>query len=767
MIFKIAKTELRSLFYSPIAWFLMIVFMVQCAIVFTGALDSNAQAQEMGGRALEYMKDLTSRIYTGRGGLFDTVMKTLYLYIPLLTMGLISREINSGTIKLLYSSPIKITQIVFGKYLALMIYSFILLTIVAVFMAAGFYNIVSVDYGVLLSGALGFYLLLCTYSAIGLFMSSMSTYQVVAAIGSFIVIGTLSYIGTLWQNIDFVRDLTYFLSLSGRTEHMLKGLITTKDIFYFVIIVAIFLGFTILKLKSGTESKPFMVRLGRYVLVVAVALGIGYISSRSSMVGYLDTTRNQDKTLTPNAQAIIRELGSEKLEVTAYNNLFDNHNYIGFPEARNIYLSVWEPYTRFKPDISFKYINYFDSVPDMANVASQYPGKSLQEMAKLHAKNYRQEFSMFLTPQQIHQIVDLKGEENRFVMHLKYKNKSVFLRVFDDQEVFPSETEVSAAFRRLLNAKLPKIAFLTGNLERSIDEVGERDYSILSNISSFRNSLVNQGFDVQGLNLNTSEIPVDITTIVLADPKVALSPLVLQRLQKYIDNGGNILIAGEPGKQDIINPLLKQFGVQLLKGALVQPEKDHSADLITASISPVAADFYKPLKKSYRDGKPVTMPGAAALSLTSTGNFHFIPLLNSKADKSWLTSSKIVTDSAAIAFSAQNGDIRGTFPTAVGITRTINGKQQRIVVSGDADFMSNSELKRWNVQNANFLFSTGLYSWLNYGEFPIDTSRPESLDRRMKVSSAQVAREKILLIWILPTILAILGSVLLIRRKRR
>jgi len=104
-------------------------------------------------------------------------------------MGLISREINGGTIKLLYSSPVKIQQIVFGKYLAMMVYSLVLIAIVGIFMIAGMFNIKSADGGMLLSGTLGFYLLLCTYSAIGLFMSCLTTYQVVAAVSTFVMIG--------------------------------------------------------------------------------------------------------------------------------------------------------------------------------------------------------------------------------------------------------------------------------------------------------------------------------------------------------------------------------------------------------------------------------------------------------------------------------------------------------------------------------------------------------------------------------------------------
>src|SRR5688572_28963570 len=132
-IFRIAKTELRTLFYSPIAWFLLIVFLVQCGITYLGSVGGMARFQEMRGvMMMGGPQSLTEQIFLGRGGLFQNVMQNLYLYIPLLTMSLISRETSSGTIKLLYSSPIRVREIVFGKYLAMMVYSLLLVAIVAI-----------------------------------------------------------------------------------------------------------------------------------------------------------------------------------------------------------------------------------------------------------------------------------------------------------------------------------------------------------------------------------------------------------------------------------------------------------------------------------------------------------------------------------------------------------------------------------------------------------------------------------------------------------
>ena len=62
---------------------------------------------------------------------------------------------------------------------------------------------------------------------------------------------------------------------------------------------------------------------------------------------------------------------------------------------------------------------------------------------------------------------------------------------------------------------------------------------------------------------------------------------------------------------------------------------------------------------------------------------------------------------------------------------------------------------------------TALFSWLNYGAFPIDTSRPEPEDKRVNVSTEQVEVIRIIFVWVVPALLLIAGVILLLRRKRK
>lgn len=773
VIFKIAKNEFRYLFYSPIAWFLMIVFAIQCGYFYSAPLFGAAGAQDVllenSPRFKGFSASLTAVIYL-KGEIFVSIIRNLYLFIPLLTMGLISREVNNRTIALLYSSPVNLRKIVLGKYLGIMLFNLLLLLIVAIFMVSGFFSIQHVDYGIFFSAALGFYLLVCTYSAIGLFMSSLTSYQVVSALSIFTAIFVLSMIGGLWQKYDLVRDLTYFLSLQNRTGKMLTGLLTTKDIIYFIVVAAMFVSFTLLKLKGEREDRPWHVKTVRYAVVISAALLIGYISSRPALTGYLDVTATQANTIHPRTQKILKALGDSTLEVTLYGNLLSSEIGRGLPEARNAdyFANLWEPYLRFRPDIGFKYVYYYDNDSTLDNglLYQQYPGKTLKQIAVETADMMDLDPAMFKAPEEISKLIDLRPEGYRLVMQLKYKGRTVFIRTFNDTFFWPDERNINAALQYLIKGKLPNVAVVTGDLERSIIKTGEREYSVHTANKAGRGALVNVGYTVDTINLGTQDIPADVTTLVLADPKMDLPPAVVNKLKSYVDKGGNMFITGEPGKQSVINPFLGQLGIQLAYGQLVQPSFDETPDKVTPTLTMTNGDLSEELtwmkKKGDDDTIKILMPGTTAIIADSSGPFNIASLAVTIPGKTWLKAGALVIDSTLPALNPLEGDIlQDSFPTIVQLTRQLKGKEQRIIICGDADFASNIRL------GGNVLFLMPAYSWLVYNQSPVYTPRPQPKDVLLSISTRSAGIQKTVYIWILPGLLLAAGTILLIRRKRK
>ncbi|MFR1239947.1 MAG: Gldg family protein [Butyricimonas faecihominis] len=172
-----------------------------------------------------------------------------------------------------------------------------------------------------------------------------------------------------------------------------------------------------------------------------------------------------------------------------------------------------------------------------------------------------------MSPEEIRAKIDLSGENNTFVRQIVRENgEKAWLRIYNDMQRFPSEREISAAFKRMV-MKLPIVGMLEGHGERSLVGGKDRDYSLFANEKTFRSALMNQGFDVQSVSLKHA-VPEDINIIVISDMREWLTPEEEANLQQYIDCGGNLFILGEPKRREIMNPLFAKFGFELTNGLL-------------------------------------------------------------------------------------------------------------------------------------------------------------------------------------------------------
>jgi ABC-2 type transport system permease protein len=756
---KIAHTELQTLFYSPIAWLLLVLFTVQTAMTFTGALKGSLQAELMG----QHFPNLTEWAFR-----YKEMLEYLYLYIPLLTMGLMSRETSSGSIKLLYSSPVSNTQIILGKYLAMLVYGLVLTAVLASFAIFGIFIIKDIDIPVLITALTGMYLQICIYAAIGLFMSCLTSYQVVAAIGTMAVFAALNYISHVWQGIAFVRDITFWLSITGRTANLLEGLINSEDILYFLIIISLFLFLSILKLDTDRSKRSGLVNFLRFSGVAIIAMLLGYLTSRPALMGFYDVTRTKRNTLTPNSQAIVKQLKGP-LTVTTYVNLFESHFNEFTPDFINFDQQHFREYLRFKPDMKLKYVYYYAQT-DQPSAIANYPGLTDKQRMERACAIQDLNPSLFLTGEELKKRIDLSGEHYRFVRVLETEDgHKGYLRLFNDPYKHPDEREISATLKRIV-MKLPTVGFVQGHGARDIENIGDKGYNDFTISAYTRSALFNQGFAMQPLDLSDSlPISPDISVIVIPELKTPLTESENRKLDDYIDKGGNLLVIGEPGRQEVMNPIAARFGVSFLPGRLVQPHPNYAPDLIAVRPTAAAVDMSYELKDIVDQGGVVTMNGACGLNVTGGKGFTVTPWFQTGDNGGWNeVETTNFTDETPV-LNAQAGEMETAYPTVLALSRQQAGRQQRIIVMGDADCLDNAELSipRKHVGSMNGILVDGMFYWLSEGAAPIDVRRPPLTDNHINLSLEGMSMTKLFFVWILPALLGIFGTILLIRRKRK
>lgn len=747
----------------------MLLFLILTSVEYLGELERLVGYFERGGSNLMFTSHLTNRIIGGFvGGFFPSVIQYLYIIFPLITMGLISREMSSGTIKLLYSSPVRVVEIVLGKFFAMVCFSVVLMGLLCLTLVCFSISDTNPDYLRMVASVFGVFILICTFSAIGLFISSLTSYQIVAAMITLVVFVLLSSIGSFLQDVSVIRNIAHYLGIIDKSWALIRGFYNSRDIFYFLILISSFLALTVLKIMSSTESLSFSKKILRYGTVISLALLVGFITSRPQLNVYADITRDDLYTITQPTQQTLAKLNEGPLEITFYGNLFNNYTRFT-PDLQNrIIAAVWEPYIRFKPDIYVNFVYYY-----YTDTASHYfktnPGKTLDEIAQKEARSYNTGFGLFHSPQDIKKMVDVESEKYGSFFEIKYKNKRVILRTFGDVMYWPDENNIAAALKKLITTN-PKLYFLCEEGGRSpFSERKEQFYSFANSLSR-RFSLINQGYDSDTLSLKSDGIPTDATALVILDPILPFADQSIQKIMNFINAGGNLFLTVEPGRASL-KPILDSIGVAVKDGQLLQQSDRHDADLITSyltnqakTLSPI---FDKKLKddfKYYGDSLfRVMMTGASPLLYTEIKNFKVFPLLLTDSHFVWNRKGLINRDSLRFELSKTSFDEQDAFATSLMLTRDVNGKQQRIFVNGDTDFPISEP---WDIHNYNLPFAFWCFSSFSDGEFPPSVIKPET-DQSFDIKVADIDKQRAMLIYIFPAFIGIAGSIVLIRRKRK
>jgi len=250
----IFKRELRSYFTSPIAYVVLTVFLALTGYFFDMLVEQFLrlefiyvqQAMRMQQQPPPFnINELVVRNY------FSIVVFIVALFLaPMLSMRLFSEEKRAGTLELLLTSPVTDWQIVVGKYSAA-------LALYAIMLASSFLHILFLilwgnpDIGPILGGYLGLFLLGATYLALGLFISSLTENQIVAAVVSFALFLLLYVVGWSSQFVgETLSSVLEYISITTPYQDFEKGVVDTNDVVYF----ATFVFFGVLLTLRSIES---------------------------------------------------------------------------------------------------------------------------------------------------------------------------------------------------------------------------------------------------------------------------------------------------------------------------------------------------------------------------------------------------------------------------------------------------------------------------------------------------------------------------------
>lgn len=241
----LARNELYRLFLSPLAWVILALSQLILAYLFLTHIDYFVQIQAK------------ISVITGAPGvteliampLLSNAATILLLLTPLITMRLIAEERRNESLPLLLSAPLSMVQLVLGKFLGTVGFFLILLLLISA-MPLSLSVGSNLDFGLLASAFLGLILLVASFTAIGLFLSSLTKQPAIAAITTF------STLFLLWI-IDWAAQSTNifsWLSLLNHYQTLLQGEVHSSDIAYYLIVIIVFLTLTVRHIDSKRLS---------------------------------------------------------------------------------------------------------------------------------------------------------------------------------------------------------------------------------------------------------------------------------------------------------------------------------------------------------------------------------------------------------------------------------------------------------------------------------------------------------------------------------
>src|SRR5581483_7451945 len=243
-VLTLAGKELRSYFTSPVAYVLLAAYLALAGYFFYALLLAFNQTLQI--YSMMRNPEMLTRFNLNQMvvvPLLHNLSVLLIFIIPAITMRMFPEEKRSGTYELLLTSPVRVSEIVLGKFIGGLVLTLLMVAL------SGLFGVLLLAYGnpeipMMLSGYLGLALMATVFLAIGTLISSFTDNVVIAYVGSLFALLVLYTIGWLGETVQGTwGGIVRYASITDHFQELTKGIIDTRDLIYFVtlLVVGLFL----------------------------------------------------------------------------------------------------------------------------------------------------------------------------------------------------------------------------------------------------------------------------------------------------------------------------------------------------------------------------------------------------------------------------------------------------------------------------------------------------------------------------------------------
>lgn len=679
---------------------------------------------------------------------FHDVRFVLLLLVPVLTARAFAEEKKLGTLDLLWTYPISEASVLLGKFLAAA------LLLIAVLGLTTFYPLVlswyhpHVSWQPLLAGYVGLFLLGLVFVSVGLFLSALTDSQAVAAMAT---LGILVLFWSLTWNEQAVNEtflhILLQISLFDRFYHFARGAIDSQEISFLAFFSLFFLVLTWQALRSRrwrgkgefSSLRAFLATPSRrqWILVGTINLGlvVGLVGLQSLSIRHnvrWDLTPRKSLTLSQQTRELLHDLADQEVLLTLF--------FGGSPDAYQTYEDLFKRYTAHTPNFRYR-ILYRDR---NLGLAQQY------------------------------------GATHYGATVMEYNGQRKLLPV-------ASEELITQALFQFLHGQKKTVYFIGGHGEHDPFSRHARD-----GYSEAALALRNENFVIKSLLLSRAPtIPEDAALLVLSGPRADLLPQEITALERFLTNGGSLLIMIDPMVAPNLTAFLNSYGVGLVEDLVYDPSNrlfggDALSPIVSlyntgvAIVKDFAINTIFPLARSVEPLDPTPHPALTVAPFCRTGPgswARFNPDADAPADALEFEGTKARQGPISLAVAVTvDLDVLSAHTTGASLSPSQDSPLQparepentaRLVVYGDSDFVSNARLSL--LGNKDLFLNT--VQWLVQEERFI-TQRPKDEETAPKLSTVFLtARQSRQLFWLVvlgePLVILLIGVAMSVYRRRR
>lgn len=657
------------------------------------------------------------------GYALSSVVFLFLIGIPILTMRILAEERHQKTDQLILTAPVSVSSIVLGKFLALATIFAIPVGIISIYpLILNLFG--TIAFGETYVAVLGFFLYGLACIAIGVFVSSLTESQVIAAVVTFGVL-FLGYVMAGICNMisstgNFLTKILSAFDMVSRFDTFFNGSLEMTSVVYFISIVLLFLILTvqsIQKRRYQISGRTFSMSTYSVAVVIISAAAVVLLNMLAGEVPLrftsFDVTSNRLYSLTDETKKIITSLDEDiQLYVLANEKQADATVDATLKKYADLSSHVKVSYV--DPAVNPKFFTkYTDSDLSFNSIIAE------------SGKRYK--------------VIDYS---NIYQTQLDYSTYSSVVTGYD------GEGQLTSAIAYVTSDDMPKMYLLEGHGEAAFD-------------ASFTAAIEKENIEYETINLmDYDAVPENASCVISYAPSSDFSDDDTEKMLNYMENGGNVFLIAGYTENEMTNfrKLLAFYGVEATNGYVLEGDRNCYYQNPYFLLPQIVYDEIT--ESAYNSGNYVFVPGALGLTVKESDEVTTTTLLITSDD----SYARNDVESSA-GYEKQADDQDGPFAVGVKCEKTVGDTSSNaIIYSCQELFTSNADAM---VAGTNLrLFTSTIGSFADHS---VSVSIPV---KSYEVSTLIISQNIILLLALLTTIVIplvflISGFVIWLGRRKR